>query len=269
MATLPSPPADLTPEQLYLGHLKLIDKIAAHAARRHHFSREETEDFVSTVRLKLLEEDYRIIRKFKGDSVFRTYLTIVIQRQMLDYQNHLWGKWRPSAEAKRLGPAAVRLEMLMVREGLTFDEACECLLTNEHIELSREQLHDIASRLPHRNPPRKMRGEDELPDRATEEESPYERVQVRETLKRRLTILDLMCQALASLTPEDRLIAKMRGEFQVSQIAKSLDLEQKPLYPRIEKILKTLRSQLEKEGIRKEEIAEILSAPERDFKKKS
>ena len=265
MATLPSPPADLTPEQLYLGHLKLIDKVAAHAARRRYFSREETEDFVSIVRLKLLEEDYRIIRKFKGDSVFRTYLTIVIQRLMLDHQNHLWGKWRPSAEAKRLGPAAVRLEMLMVRERLTFDEACECLRTNEHVELSREQLLDIANRLPHRNPPRRMQGEEELAELAVEGKPTDERVQVRETLKRRRTILDLMCEALASLTPEDRLIATMRCEFQVSQIAKSLDLEQKPLYPRIEKILLTLRKQLEKEGVRKEEIAEILSAPEHDF----
>jgi len=28
---------DLTPEQLYLGHLKLIDKIAKNAARRQPF----------------------------------------------------------------------------------------------------------------------------------------------------------------------------------------------------------------------------------------
>ncbi|HEX3530986.1 MAG TPA: sigma-70 family RNA polymerase sigma factor, partial [Thermoanaerobaculia bacterium] len=255
----------LTPEQLYLGHLKLIDKIAAHAARRHHFSREETEDFVSIVRLKLLEEDYRIIRKFEGKSTFRTYLTMVILRQMLDHQNHLWGKWRPSAETERLGPAAVRLEMLVVREGLTFDEACECLRTNEHVELSREQLHDIASRLPHRNPPRRMQGEEELTERAVEGESPYERVLWREVAERRKEVRGILRKALASLPAEERLIVLMRCEMTVAQIAKALRLEQKPLYRRIEKILKTLRSQLEKEGVRKEEIAEILSAPERDF----
>jgi len=264
MATLPSPPADLTPEQLYLGHLKLIDQIAAHAARRHHFSREETEDFVSTVRFKLFEGDYRIIRKFEGKSTFRTYLTMVIQRQMLDYQNHVWGKWRASAEAERLGAAAVRLEMLLVREGLTFDEACEYLRTNEHVELSREQLDELAGRLPHRNPPRRMQGEEELAERAADGESPDERVLAQETLQRRRKILALMRKALATLPPEDRLIAQMRCEHQVAQIAKSLHLEQKPLYRRIEKILLTLRSQLEKEGVRREDILEILSAPERD-----
>ncbi len=258
MATLPSPPADLTPEQLFLGHLKLIDKVAAHAARRHHFSREETEDFVSIVRLKLLEEDYRVIRKFEGKSTFRTYLTMVIQRLMLDHQNHLWGKWRPSAEAERLGPAAVRLEMLMVREGLTFDEACECLLTNEHVELSREQLHDIASRLPHRNPPRRMQDDVELVEWPAEGESPYERMLGRERLERLATIQKLVRKALSSLAPEDRLIATMRCELQISQIAKSLHLEQKPLYRRIEKILLTLRKKLEDEGFGKDEIGPLL-----------
>jgi hypothetical protein len=48
MATLPSPPPELTPEQLYLGHLKLIDEIAKHAAQRRHFSREEGEDFADS-----------------------------------------------------------------------------------------------------------------------------------------------------------------------------------------------------------------------------
>jgi RNA polymerase sigma factor for flagellar operon FliA len=259
MATLPSPPADLTPEQLYLGHLKLIDRTAAHAARRRHFSREETEDFVSIVRLKLLEEDYRIIRKFEGESTFGTYLTVVIQRQMLDHLNHERGKYRPSAEAERLGPAAVRLETLMVRERLTFDEACEFLLTNERVEASREQLLEIANRLPPRIPPRRMQGQEELDGWASEEESPYDRMLGRERLERLRTIKRLVRKALSSLAPEDRLIATMRCELQISQIAKSLHLEQKPLYRRIEKILLTLRKRLEQEGVRKEEIDPLLS----------
>src|SRR4051812_23953353 len=140
MATLPSPPPDLTPEQLYLGHLKLIDSVAKHAARRHHFSREETEDFVSTVRYKLSEDNYAVIRKFRGESNFHTYINMVVQRRFKDYCNHVWGKWRPSAEAERLGKVAVRLDVLLHRERLTLNEACEHLRTNEHVEISREEL---------------------------------------------------------------------------------------------------------------------------------
>jgi len=265
MATLPSPPAALTPEQLYLGHLKLIDRISEHAARRRHFSREETEDFVSTVRFKLFEGNYERIRKYQGISTFATYITLVIERLFKDHCNHVWGKWRASAEAKRLGDVALRLEVLLVREKLTFDQACEYLRTNEHVEMSREQLDDLAGRLPSRTPPRQMQGEEELADRPAEGESPDQRVIAQEVEKRRKEIRGLLRKALASLPAEDRLIAQMRCELQVSQIAKSLHLEQKPLYRRIEKILLTLRSQLEKDGVRREDIAEILSAPERDF----
>jgi RNA polymerase sigma factor (sigma-70 family) len=265
MATLPSPPPELTPEQLYLGHLKLIDAVAEHAARRYHFSREEAEDFVSTARLKFFVANYKTIRQYEGRSTFPSYVNTVIQRLMLDYQNHIWGKWRPSAEAKRLGPVAVRLSVLLVREKLTLNEACQFLLLNEKVGWSREQLEDLAGRLPLGNPPRRMQDEEGLADRAAEGESPDERVLGREVEERRKKVRGILRKALASLPAEDRLIAQMRCELQVSQIAKSLDLEQKPLYRRIEKILKTLRVQLEKEGIRREDITEILSSPERDF----
>ena len=265
MATLPSPPEDLTPEQLYLGHLKLIDRIAEYYARKHRFSREETEDFVSTVRLKLFEKEYEKIRQFKGNSTFQTYLSIVIKRLMLDYKDHVWGKWRVSAEAKRLGPVAERLEVLTKREKLTLHEACEFLRMNEQVELSREELEALADRLPHRTPPRRSEGEEALGDLPANVESPDERVLTQEKLKRKQKIWEILHSALASLPAEDRLIATMRTEFQVAQIAKALDLEQKPLYRRIEKIWKTLRAELEKKGVRPEEVAEILSTPEREF----
>jgi RNA polymerase sigma factor (sigma-70 family) len=264
MATLSSPPTELSPEQLYLGHLKHIDAAARHSARRRHFNREEMEDFISTVRLKLLENDYEVIRKFQGKSSLRTFLTTVVERLMLDYQNHRWGKWRPSAEAERLGRAAMRLEMHLVRDGLTFDEACQILRMNEGVQLSREELEAIAVRLPARNPLRRMLGEEELADRPADGETPAESALGRETLQRKREILALLGEVLASLPAEDRLIAKMRGEFQVVRIAKTLGLEQKPLYRRVEKLLRTLRTELVARGVTAEEIAEILAFPERD-----
>jgi len=264
MATLPSPPSDLTPEQLYLGHLRHIDAAARHSARRRHFSADETDDFVSTVRLKLLDNGYEVIRKFQGKSSFRTFLTTVVERLMLDYQNHLWGKWRPSAEAERLGHAAMRLEMHQVRDGLTFDEACEIMLMNERVEISRRELEAIAERLPVRNPPRRILGEEELAERPADGETPAESALSREAAQRKREILELLEQALARLPAEDRLIARMRGDFQVVRIAKVLGLDQKPLYRRIDRILKTLRTDLVDHGVTADEIAEILAFPESD-----
>ena len=264
MATLQTPPAELSAEQLFLGNLKHIDQVAQHATRRRHFSRQETEDFVSTVRLKLLENDYEVIRKFQGKSSFRTFLTTVVERLMLDYQNHLWGKWRPSAEAERLGRAAVRLEMHRVRDGLTFDEACKILRMNEGVELSLQELEEIEVRLPSRYPPRQILGEEELAERPADGETPAESLLGREASERRREVLELLGDALDRLPSEDRLIARMRGEFQVVRIAKALGLEQKPLYRRIEKIFDALRADLIAHGVAAEEVAEILAFPERD-----
>src|SRR5829696_5080480 len=112
-----------TPEQLFLDSLDLIERIAVHACRRSRLRPEDKEDFVSLVHEKLLENDYAVIRKFerRENASFATYLNTVIRRLLLDYQNHLWGKWRNSAEAERLGEVAERLEELINRDGFTFD----------------------------------------------------------------------------------------------------------------------------------------------------
>src|SRR5262249_8960179 len=115
----------------------------------------------SEVKLRLVEREYEVFRKFQHRSSLRTYLTIVIQRIYLDYRNHLWGKWRPSAEAQRLGHVAVRLETLMARDGFTFDQACEYLRTNEHVVAADSDLEAIVVRLPVRVRPA-MVGEGEL-----------------------------------------------------------------------------------------------------------
>ena len=91
------------PEERFVQNLDLIDRIVAFVCRRNHLDAGESDDFASHVRFKLLEDDYGVIRKFEGRSSLSTYLTTVIQRLYFQYRVQLWGKWRPSAEAKRLG----------------------------------------------------------------------------------------------------------------------------------------------------------------------
>jgi hypothetical protein len=74
-----------------------------------------------------MENDYRAIRAFAGRSSLHTYLLSVIAHYYQDWRNARLGKWRPSTEARRLGPVAVRLETLIGRDGLTLDQACELL----------------------------------------------------------------------------------------------------------------------------------------------
>ena len=59
-----------------------------------------------------------------------------------------WGRWRPAAAARQVGPAAVLLERLVYRDGLPFDEACEVLRTRHGVQVSREELETCRRALP-------------------------------------------------------------------------------------------------------------------------
>ena len=53
----------------------------------------------------------------RGRGSLNTYLRVVIERLVLDMRVTNWGKWRPSARARRLGAEAVLFEQLTVRDG--------------------------------------------------------------------------------------------------------------------------------------------------------
>lgn len=251
-------------DQLFLDHLPHIEKVAAHACRQKGLSREESEEFLSTVKIKFLEDDYAVLRKFKGKSSLKTYLTIVVRNFLQDYLNHIWGKWRPSAEAERLGPVAIQMDKLLSREGFSLDEACEILRTNHHVAASLQELKELAARLPPHLPSRSMEGEEPLENRPAAGMTPEERVIALEAGKRRRQILLLLKDAMRKLPPDDGLLAKMSCDFKISQIARTLRVEQKPLYRRLEKIFKTLRQDLESQGIRPDEIGGLLGGAEDD-----
>lgn len=242
----------MTPKDTFLGHLPHIDKVVAHLCRKHHFLKEECEDFRGRVRVKLIEDDYAIIRKFEGRSSLKTYLTTVVSNEMKDFLNHLWGKWRPSTEAQRLGPVAIRLEKLL-RDGLSVDEAVRTLKTNHKVEMSEEELAKMAARLPNRVP-RRIVGEEALEDQTANDRADA-RAEEEEREAVRREVLAALEEIRKALPPEDQLIVKMKGDdFKVAHIARVLGLEEKQFYRRIEKIFKGLREELERRGFRKMDI---------------
>ena len=239
---------DQTPEQLFLDHLPLAERLVKFAVRRYHFSPEEAEDFRGKVMEKLIEDDYARIRKWKGKSSLPTFLGTVVNRLALDYTDHLWGKWTPSAEATRLGPVALQLDKLTSRDGRTFDEACEMLRTNYHVELSPPELLKLWTQLPPRTP-RKAAGEEELEKLTDPQDSPEDRLTAAEKRKKGRRARSSLATVLGKLSAEDRLIIRMTAQFKIVDIARKLGLDQKQLYRRIEKIKAFLRKALEDEGI--------------------
>ncbi len=254
----------MTPDQLFLSQLPYIKKVVAQTCRRYHFRKEEAEDFASEVNCKLIEDDYAVLRQFQGKSSLERYLTVVIKRFHLDYLNRLWGKWRPCAEAVRLGPVAVLLDMLLTREKLTFDEAVEILQTNHKVEMSWQELHDIAVRFPPRTSRPGEEGDETLEFVPDPTERADEHIVARERAVVRERVLQELKKALATLPPEDRLILRMRmwSRFSIPLIAEKLQLdekEQKQLYRRIDRIEEHLKGEMERQGISQEDIQDFFN----------
>jgi len=135
---------------LFSSQLEMIRELIRAISRNGRLAPEDAEDFASFVMVKLIENDYARLRKFKGESSLRTYLTVVIQRLLLDYRAAKLGKWRPSMRARRLGAVAVKLEELLWRDGYTFQEAVHVLQWNWRVALDREALWCLATHLPPR-----------------------------------------------------------------------------------------------------------------------
>jgi RNA polymerase sigma factor (sigma-70 family) len=242
-------------EAVFLSSLSVIDDVTAHVCRRHRLSPVETEDFRSDVRLHFIQRNYEPLRRFEGRSSLQTYLNVVIQRLFLDYRNRLWGKWRPSAEATRLGPTAILIEQLVARDGWTFEQVVEMFRVN-HCVILEGALAEFCVTVLQRPPGRRFVGEDEAEHVESATPSPDANVLRAEQdflAKRVRTALD---RAREALTPEERLILKMRFDqcVPVADIALALQLDRKRLYRTIERLLATLCQMLEAAGISRDEV---------------
>jgi RNA polymerase sigma factor for flagellar operon FliA len=246
-------------ERLFLDRIELIDRITRFVARRHRLDPAEAEEFQSIVRLKLIEDDYRILRQFQQRSALSTFLATVINRLFLDYRVSLWGKWRPSAEARRAGPIAVRLEMLMGRDGLSFDEACEVLTVTERVDVSPAALHGLRLTLPVRSP-RRFVSDELLAERVDPGVDLESRLIDEERAAAHQRVRSALAQAMDELPAQDRLILQMRFEqgLTIAQVARALRLDAKPLYRRIERLLAGLRRTLEAQGFEADEVMTVV-----------
>lgn len=227
----------------------LIRRIVSWISARHGMSPDESEEFAAEIQLRLLENDCAVLKKFKGESSLKTYLTVVLQRLALDFRRRKWGSWRPSAAAKRLGADAVRLERLVYRDGYDFSEAVETLQAQFGVTADAEELEHLYAKLPSRVP-RRFEGEESLLDRATDEPNPEDRLLSQETQAGREAALTRVAALLERMEVEDRLILRLLyfREMKISAIARALNLEAKPLYRRIDNLRASLRRQLEEEG---------------------
>jgi RNA polymerase sigma factor for flagellar operon FliA len=247
-------------EQLFVSHLTEIDRVIAFVCSRHHLRRVDADDFSAHVKLKLIENDYAVLRKFEQRSSIRTYLSVVIQRLFLDFRISAWGKWRPSAKAKRLGPAAILVEQLTSRDGYSLEETYEIVTTNHRVPLTRDVFETLVKALPLRLP-RRFESDAVLETCVAPTLPPDEQARGDENgavMTRVLTALEI---ALRRFDAQDRLVLRMRymDGRSVPQIATTLRLDQKTLYRRLDRLIRDLRTTMEADGVNSAAVRDLLT----------
>jgi RNA polymerase sigma factor (sigma-70 family) len=244
------------PEGAFLEHLPIIDRVIAVIARRHALSSSDADEFASWAKSRIIDSDYAVFRKFAGRSSVSTYLSAVFAHLFLDYRNAIWGRWRPSAAATRLGPVGIRLDELLHRDGYTLREARE-VLRSAGVEQNDAEIGRMAAQLPARQASSEVSLE--ALD-GTPEEAAHPLVEVEEELDD--DGFRILREVLATLQPEDQVILRMRfwDNTSVANIARTLRIDQKPLYRRIEAIETNLRALLGTRGVDRERARDLMSS---------
>lgn len=170
-------------------------------------------------------------------------------------------RWLPSAAAERLGRVAIELEAMVYRDGYRIHEAGEILRTSGRTALSDLELARLLEHMP---PlwvrPRRVDGQPAEfgvldPSRADAS------LAAAAIEGRRREVLSALARALEQLDPQDRQVVKMRYSdgSSLGDISRALRLEQRPLYRRLERLLRDLRVRVEVEGVSDADVRELLA----------
>lgn len=246
-------------EALFLENLGWIERVAASLCRRHGIAGDEAEDVVAWVRTLVMEDDYVVLRKFRGESTVTTYLTVAVSLLFREHRIRERGRWRPSAAAQRLGHAAVRLETLVLRDGYRLDEAGAVLRSAGTTDLSDRELSALLAGLPPRGPlrPVEVGAEALAAEHAPGAGDPAEKAEAE---AERAAAEQALARALEGLPAADRVVVRLRywEGLSVADVARGLGVPQKPLYRTLERALKRLRAELQRAGVSRERVVALL-----------
>jgi len=232
-----------TPESL-----AVLTEVVSRVARRNRLRHGDAQDFAQSVHLRLLERNYDVLSKFSGGSSLKTFLTTVVQRMLLDWRSSAYGRWRPSAAARRLGREAILLEGLIYRDGQSATTAIE-MLRSGGCRSTSEALHDVLRQLPVRIRPRLV-CEDVLESMADPRGCDWAHVHEADLARQR--IRTALAKALLQLPLEDRRLLVLRyvNGQSVQKVARCAQVDPRVLYRRFEKLLRQLRSHIRDHSLR-------------------
>lgn len=262
MCRNPEQGADPDPEleRLFVEAIPEIEAACQSVGRKYRVRDGEMDDLQSMVKLSIITGRYRVLVRFQGRCSFRTYLRTVVLRLFLDNHRKEFGKWRPSARAKRHGALAVTLERLIYRHGLTREEAVQQVALNHSPGVSMEALHELAAQLPARLPRwRAVSDPLTLIGLRSSIENPEDSWRHAGSVALAQRAIEW---ALIGLSDLDLLLLRLRYEddMTIADIARTQGLKATRLYRRMESTLEKIKGRMGDRGVAWSEVASLLDA---------
>lgn len=238
-------------------NVTLVTRIAHQAGRRHRLPPQDRPDLVSIFWTHLAKDDHRVLRQFRGPAGIATYLRTVVDRLVLDHRTSLWGKWRPSARARRLGPHAEAFERLVLRDGRPPEEARAVVQSTMGHAVGSELVESASGWRSQRH----LVSLDLVAGHCATTVDPLGALLDKRREQHGRLVGQRLRQTVGALTADDQQLIRMRHELglKVSQIAAMLGADQKRLYRRYQFIHGQLRNSLAAAGISARDVAEITS----------
>jgi RNA polymerase sigma factor (sigma-70 family) len=232
-----------SPEPLNEPHLSEILAAVRTVARRRGLTADQQGDLLSYAVCRLLER--RAVSAVPLSNP-RAYLETMVDRFWVDLTNELWGRWRPTAAAQRLGETAVALDRLIRRDGVDPREAVHQAYGGGRRRRTLETLDRLARRLAPR--PRPVPIEEVDRELVTGGEAEVLAAEQRRRLRQALTALR---QELRGLEGTARRV--LEGRYlegrSARDLAGELGLEERAVYSLAYRSLEALRERLAERGV--------------------
>lgn len=235
-----------------------VDTIIRAVCFSYRLKPDDAEDFASEVKLRLVEDDYRILRVFTGKSSIETYLTTVISNSLRNLLRDRNGRWRPSEEAKRSGKIAERIEELVYRFHYPFHEAYQILTTNFGFKQSEHEVRDIFCKLkPRDRRPVAVSCEEDIHD---ERGTPEMQMAAAEQNLLEKKIEDIINEMRGELSSTDQLVLRMVfvDNLKLTVVAEQLRLTRNEVDLRLREILTDFKRGILDQGINFNDVRELI-----------
>lgn len=246
---------------LFVSNIGITEKIVRKYCYKHNLTEDMADEYCSHVYEKLIENDYKKIREFKGKSSYKTYLTVVITRILID-KIRSGGRWTPSQKALKMGKTAMMLEELVFRNNYSFDQAYNTLITTHNNSISREKAYEIVTELQRKRVISARPKETELVDNISDEKVsfPDNEVENKETLNKKTLLNNIIQEIRMALSNEERLLLKMHFEdgIKVSVIARVLKKERRYIDSKMSSILHKFKQDILSRDIDLNDIKDII-----------